>query len=139
MSRWRQWIRPFVVGAVTFGVVHLAAMVLWRSALLTTRVPHPWFLGSRFTIILAQIAGCLAAFAYGMFESAGLGQRILSALALSLGFLGAAALVFAAIGPGALMLGPVHLWPWALFSAFLLVTPAIALGAGFAAFLQGEL
>jgi hypothetical protein len=139
MSRWRHWLRPFVVGALTFGVVHLAVMVLWSSGLLTTRLAHPWFLGSRTTILLGQIVAGLAAFAWGMFESGGLGPRIVSALALSLGFLGAAALVFAAIGPEALMLGPVHLWPWALLSALLLVAPAIALGAGLAAFLRGEL
>jgi hypothetical protein len=133
------WIRPFLVGAVTFGVIHLAVTVFWRSGLFTTRLPHPWFLGSRATILLGQVAAGLAAFVCGMLESVGLGQRIISALALSLGFLGAAALVFAAIGPEALLLGPVHLWPWALLSAFLLVAPAIALGAAVAAFLQGEL
>jgi len=90
-------------------------------------IDQPWFLATRKSLIVTQIAFGMAALAISLGRASNWRERFRGGGALAAGALVALAGTFWIVGPEKLMLGSTHLWPLALLAAtVLLVLPVLA-------------
>ncbi len=115
------------IGAVLFLLLHVFFALTWERLFPGATLETPWFLGSSRSIVATQVTLGLAA-AIGGLRQPAWRERFRNAGLLTFGALAAAAVVFFALGPARLMVGPTDLWPVVLTSAFLLLAPAALAG-----------
>lgn len=120
------------LGAAGLGVVAFLALqgffaLTWDRLFQPAMIETPWFMGSKPAIVATQAVLALLAFALAL-RASSWRERFADLGLMTAGVMAAVTALFVLIGPEALMVGPVRLWPVVLASALLLLAPAILAG-----------
>ncbi len=118
---------PTGLGIVCFLVLQAFFVLTWERLFQPATLETPWFLGSKASIVVTQLALGLVALILAL-RARSWRQRFTEAGLMTAGVMAAAIAVFFLLGPARLMVGPPELWPVALVSALLLLAPAILAG-----------
>ena len=128
------------LGAAAFLGLHAVFEIGWERLFQPAALDRAWFMASKSSLIATQATLGLLACALAVRDERGWRRRFWEAGLLSFGAMVAVVVLFAAIGPSELMVGPSDLWPLALAAAFFLIAPAILAGmllGGFVAKVTG--
>lgn len=127
---------PAGLGVVCFLVLQAFFALTWERLFQPATLETPWFLGSKASIVVTQLAVALVALILAL-RARSWRQRFTEAGLMAAGVMAAAIAVFFLLGPAKLMVGPPELWPVALVSALLLLGPAVLAGALLGGYLAG--
>ncbi len=128
---------PAIVGGLSFFMLHAVFVATWQTWFTGSALEQPWFLGSRRSIVVSQIALFGVALAVGLMGSGSWLQRFRVGGVFLGGVLGSMACLLFILGPEKLMEGPTRLWPMVLISGLLLVGPAVLVGTWLAGLVKG--